>query len=67
MMIQSIISYAKELGYDKVYIISGEIGLYEKYGFENQVIMKRYMFHRLTICTAHRGSESGFRTVKLFR
>ena len=33
MMIQSIISYAKELGYDKVYIMSDEIGLYEKYGF----------------------------------
>lgn len=33
MMIQSIISYAKELGYEKVYIMSGEIGLYEKYGF----------------------------------
>lgn len=32
-MIQSIISYAKELGYEKVYIMSGEIGLYEKYGF----------------------------------
>lgn len=33
MMIQSIISYAKELSYEKVYIMSGEIGLYEKYGF----------------------------------
>lgn len=33
MMIQSIVSYAKELGYEKVYIMSGEIGLYEKYGF----------------------------------
>lgn len=33
MMIQSIISYATELGYEKVYIMSGEIGLYEKYGF----------------------------------
>lgn len=33
MMIQGIISYAKELGYEKVYIMSGEIGLYEKYGF----------------------------------
>ena len=33
IMIQSIISYAKELGYEKVYIMSGEIGLYEKYGF----------------------------------
>ena len=32
-MIQSIISYAKEIGYEKVYIMSGEIGLYEKYGF----------------------------------
>lgn len=33
MMIQSIISYAKEIGYEKVYIMSGELGLYEKYGF----------------------------------
>lgn len=32
-MIQSIISYAKELEYEKIYIMSGEIGLYEKYGF----------------------------------
>ncbi len=32
-MIQSIISYAKELGYEKIYIMSGEKGLYEKYGF----------------------------------
>lgn len=30
---ESIISYAKELGYEKIYIMSGEIGLYEKYGF----------------------------------
>ena len=33
MMIQKIISYAKELGYEKIYIMSGETGLYEKYGF----------------------------------
>lgn len=33
MMIQSIFSYAKELGCEKVYIMSGEVGLYEKYGF----------------------------------
>lgn len=33
MMVQSIISYAEELGYKKVYIMSGEVGLYEKYGF----------------------------------
>lgn len=33
MMIQCIISYAKELGYKKIYIMSSEIGLYEKYGF----------------------------------
>lgn len=33
MMIQSIIAYAKEIGYEKVYIMSEEIGLYEKYGF----------------------------------
>ena len=32
-MIQRIISYAKELEYEKIYIMSGEIGLYEKYGF----------------------------------
>lgn len=33
MMIQSILSYTKETDYEKVYIMSGEIGLYEKYGF----------------------------------
>ncbi len=33
IMIQNIISYAKKLGYEKIYILSGEIGLYEKYGF----------------------------------
>ncbi|MCL2462211.1 MAG: GNAT family N-acetyltransferase [Defluviitaleaceae bacterium] len=27
------IAYAKELGFDKVYVGSGEAGLYEKYGF----------------------------------
>lgn len=32
-MIQSIISYAKRLEYEKIYIMSGEMGLYEKYGF----------------------------------
>lgn len=33
-MLQSATSYAHDLGYEKVYIMSGEIGLYEKYGFE---------------------------------
>ena len=33
-MIQSAIFYARELGYEKVYLMSGEIGLYEKYGFK---------------------------------
>ncbi len=32
-MIQSAASYAHELGFCKIYIMSGEIGLYEKYGF----------------------------------
>ncbi len=32
-MIQSATSYAYALGYEKIYIMSGEIGLYEKYGF----------------------------------
>lgn len=32
-MIQNIISYAKGLGYETIYIMSGEIGLYEKYEF----------------------------------
>ena len=26
--------YAKTIGYKAIYIMSGEIGLYEKYGFE---------------------------------
>ena len=34
LLIQSVLSYARELGYEKVYLMSGEIGLYEKYGFE---------------------------------
>ena len=32
-MIRTAIEYAGTLGYDKVYLISGETGLYEKYGF----------------------------------
>ncbi|MCH5192300.1 MAG: GNAT family N-acetyltransferase [Oscillospiraceae bacterium] len=34
LMIKSAASYAYELGYKKVYLTSGEIGLYEKYGFK---------------------------------
>lgn len=33
LLIDSAVSYARELGYQKIYIMSGEIGLYEKYGF----------------------------------
>ena len=33
-MITRIAEYAKELGYKVIYIMSGEHGLYEKYGFE---------------------------------
>lgn len=33
-MIEVATSYARELGYEKIYIMSGEIGLYEKYGFK---------------------------------
>ena len=33
-MINSVIAYAVKLGFEKVYIMSGERGLYEKYGFE---------------------------------
>lgn len=32
-MIQKVLSYAKALGYQQIYIMSGELGLYEKYGF----------------------------------
>ena len=32
-MIGKALGYAKNIGYDKVYIMSGEKGLYEKYGF----------------------------------
>ncbi len=34
LMLKSATSYAQALGYEKIYIMSGEIGLYEKYGFE---------------------------------
>lgn len=33
-LVNSATSYARELGYKQVYILSGEVGLYEKYGFE---------------------------------
>ena len=33
-MINSVITYAVTLGFKKVYIMSGEHGLYEKYGFK---------------------------------
>lgn len=33
LLIDNAVSYARELGYQKIYIMSGEIGLYEKYGF----------------------------------
>ena len=33
-MIHKVSAYARELGYEKIYIMSGEIGLYEKYGFQ---------------------------------
>jgi len=29
----SALQYAKSLGFDKVYLVSGEVNLYEKYGF----------------------------------
>jgi GNAT superfamily N-acetyltransferase len=32
-MIRKAIDYAGSIGYEKVYIMSGETGLYEKYGF----------------------------------
>ncbi len=34
MLIMNVINYARELGYATIYIMSGELGLYEKYGFE---------------------------------
>ena len=33
-MIMAASEYAKSLGYSRIYILSGECGLYEKYGFE---------------------------------
>ena len=33
VLIQNAIEYAKSLGFKKIYIMSGEKGLYEKYGF----------------------------------
>lgn len=32
-LIRVAINYAKKIGFNEVYIASGEIGLYEKYGF----------------------------------
>lgn len=35
-MISAASEYAKSIGYEKIYILSGEQGLYEKYGFEKK-------------------------------
>ncbi|MCM1299150.1 MAG: GNAT family N-acetyltransferase [[Eubacterium] siraeum] len=32
-IIECAASYARKIGYEKIYIMSGEVGLYEKYGF----------------------------------
>ncbi|MBE6071740.1 MAG: GNAT family N-acetyltransferase [Clostridium butyricum] len=32
-LIKATINYAKKVGFNEVYIVSGEMGLYEKYGF----------------------------------
>lgn len=34
LMINKASEYAKSLGYNKIYLMSGEHGLYEKYGFK---------------------------------
>ncbi len=34
LMLQRATLYAGELGYEKIYLMSGEIGLYEKYGYK---------------------------------
>ena len=33
LLINNSVLYARDLGYKKIYIMSGEVGLYEKYGF----------------------------------
>ena len=32
-LIEVASEYAKSIGYETIYILSGEVGLYEKYGF----------------------------------
>lgn len=41
-MISAVMKYAKSLNFDKVYICTGEQGLYEKYGFEKIDRRKTY-------------------------
>lgn len=41
-MIKTVIAYAKEQGFSKVYIPSDIIGLYEKYGFEKIDKLQNY-------------------------
>lgn len=41
-MIETAIAYAKEQGFSKVYIPSGIIGLYEKYGFRKIDELQNY-------------------------
>ena len=32
-MIRKVVEYSKSIGYDKIYVMSSEKGMYEKYGF----------------------------------
>ncbi len=41
-MIETVIAYAKELGFSKVFIPSDMIGFYEKYGFEKIDELQNY-------------------------
>ena len=34
-MIEAVTDYARQIGFEKVYLMSGEKGLYEKYGFQS--------------------------------
>lgn len=57
-MIGASTEYAQKLGFQKVYIMSGEIGLYEKYGFRKIGIFPTIynttdqLFERETACRA---------------
>ena len=60
-LIEAVLGYAKKIGYEKVYIMSGEKGLYEKYGFVSMGEFETIYgeTEQLLVISCERGGNNG--------